>query len=877
MRAAAAAAGGGGVGGSVRWAPTDHERAVLETFRPSKATSLSPPGSKPCILFPARRHANDKPRSRASARRSGEAAGSATACESKSKVDVARFFDGEGEAADQQATDKVAFSHVSSAIEGASKVYGYRVEAVYDQTYHLLNGLATLKREGAETGGGDNDEQNARRRQRQQQQRLALFFKGSSGTLADSKDISCEQPDMGVLIDPFFVKMASLFDQAGAKGLLLSNLQVDESLSLRFDGEAPAFPVAAAAATPAAATAAAAANACIVDRGTLADLIFGRAATTRCLDTSICGDAIRHFTEQVEQCVEVAVVCVCTLLGNSEAALSLCGSDLGDAEYEEMECDGAVDDDLLLEFDADVAAAEAANAWEQQHEQQQQQEKQQQALGGSDPLLPEESSVGLSAQDKEQHLFEDEGDFTVDAFSLRQEEEVGALNARSDRLESLLAFPASNSAAAAAAKTQQLFASLDPFLIDMTDLGKPLDVYPLLKTERCVSVLPKPIDSVFVAGDMTSSPFAPSPQQMISLSLLATKQLRFSEHSAGAVALLNGKNRDSGECEDISEGRGKGGDLLPADIARLRFAKSIGVKATCTAPSKALCSETQHPLDKKTAVRDQEGQSRISKAKEASKHAARLTISTSTAQLEQRRAQVPSSDLRLSLPSRYVDVAVVKQTLREALHIKQKKEEFALQKEQTGGLDDGEQQLPFARQPSNSSCVTACLPACLPACLLQTVTLLPAVERQNCTPQMLFVCLLYTANDETLLLTPSANRETFEVCRKAPLAEQLADDQLAVAALQSVASYPVLDLQQFMQKGGQGQQLLPPEILPTEAVSAASPPEAAKKLLRKRQQLAAAAVSRQHHKRPSKKRRTRNRSSSSSSNDTGSDEEEVVT
>ena len=54
--------------------------------------------------------------------------------------------------------------------------------------------------------------------------------------------------------------MAGLFDQAGAKGLLLSNLQVDENLSLRFDGEAPAFPTA-----TAAATAADAADACLLD------------------------------------------------------------------------------------------------------------------------------------------------------------------------------------------------------------------------------------------------------------------------------------------------------------------------------------------------------------------------------------------------------------------------------------------------------------------------------------------------------------------------------------------------------------------------------------------------------------------------------------
>lgn len=31
----------------------------------------------------------------------------------------------------------LTFTHLSAAVENASRVYGYRVEAVYDQTYHV--------------------------------------------------------------------------------------------------------------------------------------------------------------------------------------------------------------------------------------------------------------------------------------------------------------------------------------------------------------------------------------------------------------------------------------------------------------------------------------------------------------------------------------------------------------------------------------------------------------------------------------------------------------------------------------------------------------------------------------------------------------------
>ncbi|PHJ17876.1 ccaat-box dna-binding subunit related protein, partial [Cystoisospora suis] len=33
-----------------------------------------------------------------------------------------------------------------------------------------------------------------------------------------------------------------MFDQAGAKGLLLANLEVDGNLKMKFDGDSPAFP-----------------------------------------------------------------------------------------------------------------------------------------------------------------------------------------------------------------------------------------------------------------------------------------------------------------------------------------------------------------------------------------------------------------------------------------------------------------------------------------------------------------------------------------------------------------------------------------------------------------------------------------------------------
>lgn len=69
----------------------------------------------------------------------------------------------------------------------------------------LLNGLATLKSGGVHTPEDEDQQQQLRRRQRQQQQRLAQFSQGSSSTLAEAKDVTNDQPETGVVVDPFFV------------------------------------------------------------------------------------------------------------------------------------------------------------------------------------------------------------------------------------------------------------------------------------------------------------------------------------------------------------------------------------------------------------------------------------------------------------------------------------------------------------------------------------------------------------------------------------------------------------------------------------------------------------------------------------------------
>ena len=51
---------------------------------------------------------------------------------------------------------------------------------------------------------------------------------------------------------------------------------------------------------------------------------------------------------------------------------------------------------------------------------------------------------------------------------------------------------------------------------------------------------------MYLQCDMTSSPFASSPQQMVSLSLLSSKQLRLSGETGDKAALIDADTADTG-------------------------------------------------------------------------------------------------------------------------------------------------------------------------------------------------------------------------------------------------------------------------------------------------------------------------------------------
>lgn len=91
---------------------------------------------------------------------------------------------------------KLSFTRASKAIEGASRLYGYRVEAIYDQTFNVLASMNTANNLGDDQG--DN--------QREKVKKKRTNFSDANKTLLSEKDVTMDViPVNEGILDPYFL------------------------------------------------------------------------------------------------------------------------------------------------------------------------------------------------------------------------------------------------------------------------------------------------------------------------------------------------------------------------------------------------------------------------------------------------------------------------------------------------------------------------------------------------------------------------------------------------------------------------------------------------------------------------------------------------
>ncbi|GFE55789.1 CCAAT-box DNA binding protein subunit B, putative [Babesia ovis] len=130
---------------------------------------------------------------------------------------------------------RLNFTRASKVVESASKIYGYRIEAIYDQTFNVLMNMNSANQADASATTGATTKARGRGR-------VKVDIASGSRTLAPENEVTLSEIPMdNVVLDPYFLKISSMFDHSGAQGLLLTNLQVTDDLSLDLDGDSLVF------------------------------------------------------------------------------------------------------------------------------------------------------------------------------------------------------------------------------------------------------------------------------------------------------------------------------------------------------------------------------------------------------------------------------------------------------------------------------------------------------------------------------------------------------------------------------------------------------------------------------------------------------------
>ncbi len=141
------------------------------------------------------------------------------------------------------------FQLASSTLDAGVKIYAYRVDSVYNETFKLIGGLnRTAKRDGAdyeaeadgaaegaaddETGGAAEPKKRARR-----------TTSSTDNLEPNPANLDLKKLELSFEVDPLFHRTSAKFDAGGAHGLLLHNTCVREGCQLAFDSSAVRAPI----------------------------------------------------------------------------------------------------------------------------------------------------------------------------------------------------------------------------------------------------------------------------------------------------------------------------------------------------------------------------------------------------------------------------------------------------------------------------------------------------------------------------------------------------------------------------------------------------------------------------------------------------------
>ena len=131
-------------------------------------------------------------------------------------------------------SEESSWQKASASLDASAKIYGYRVDSVHNETFKFLGGLSRADKNGAEDENEDNN--NNEEEKKAKKDKLSRH-EGYSTLEKDIKKLNLIRFDLEFEVDPLFKSMTAKFNEAGAKGLLLNNLPIDENLDVLLESK----------------------------------------------------------------------------------------------------------------------------------------------------------------------------------------------------------------------------------------------------------------------------------------------------------------------------------------------------------------------------------------------------------------------------------------------------------------------------------------------------------------------------------------------------------------------------------------------------------------------------------------------------------------
>ena len=146
------------------------------------------------------------------------------------------------------------FQRASCTLEAGTKIYEYRVDSVYNETYKLKGSLgrqgkADVEDEDAdgegEGEGGEGETERAPGEKKKEKAKKRTAATGTAFLESNPESLCVKKLELAFDVDPLFERTSAKFDEGGAKGLLLHNLQIQPGCALVLDSSDQARPAAA--------------------------------------------------------------------------------------------------------------------------------------------------------------------------------------------------------------------------------------------------------------------------------------------------------------------------------------------------------------------------------------------------------------------------------------------------------------------------------------------------------------------------------------------------------------------------------------------------------------------------------------------------------